>query len=224
MSRPRHCGFEPCFYDTDDTEPCPCDCSVCGPRTRRMAEDGDDEATTYVLQREVNEAKARIASLEARGLQMIDCGQEVVCALPPGCMRHWSERNGELVAERDAARARVAELETERKRYGGEHRTDCPDCGEGVAIDEDGCCVTCGRDTDAYCGVIGSLVTRAGREHAECISAGAIMERDAAIAALRALVDALPTCDAHAPRHCTASVVPWADALTAALAVLEKKP
>ena len=84
--------------------------------------------------------------------------------------------------------------------------------------------MTCGRDTDAYCGVIGSLVTRAGREHAECISAAAIMERDAAIAALRALVDALPTCDAHAPRHCTASVVPWADALTAALAVLEETP
>lgn len=22
----------------------------------------------------------------------------------------------------------------------------CPDCGPGIAVDEDGCCATCGRD------------------------------------------------------------------------------
>ena len=34
-----------------------------------------------------------------------DCGQHVVCRTPPGCMRHWEERNRELVRERDEARA-----------------------------------------------------------------------------------------------------------------------
>ena len=33
-----------------------------------------------------------------------DCGQEGVCANPPGCHRHWLERNRELVRERDEAR------------------------------------------------------------------------------------------------------------------------
>lgn len=33
-----------------------------------------------------------------------DCGQNVVCRTPPGCMRHWEERCRELVAERNALR------------------------------------------------------------------------------------------------------------------------
>lgn len=41
-----------------------------------------------------------------------DCGQDTVCVLSPGCQRHWEERNRELVAERDAARA---DLETARR-------------------------------------------------------------------------------------------------------------
>lgn len=45
---------------------------------------------------------------------LFDCGQSVVCATPPGCGRHWAERNRELVEERDAAR-----LETERVRVEG---------------------------------------------------------------------------------------------------------
>lgn len=36
--------------------------------------------------------------------KIADCGQGVVCSKPPGCQRHWSERNRELVAERDEAR------------------------------------------------------------------------------------------------------------------------
>lgn len=36
-----------------------------------------------------------------------DCGQDGVCAISPGCQRHWLERNGELLRERDEAR-RVA--------------------------------------------------------------------------------------------------------------------
>lgn len=40
-------------------------------------------------------------------LREIDCGQDVVCGSPPGCVRHWEERNRELVRERDEARAEV---------------------------------------------------------------------------------------------------------------------
>lgn len=40
--------------------------------------------------------------------QARDCGQDGVCAIAPGCQRHWAERNRELVAERDATLARAA--------------------------------------------------------------------------------------------------------------------
>ena len=30
-----------------------------------------------------------------------DCGQSTTCRTPPGCARHWEERNRELVEERD---------------------------------------------------------------------------------------------------------------------------
>jgi hypothetical protein len=39
-----------------------------------------------------------------------DCGQEGVCANPPGCQRHWLERNRELVRERDEARALAEQM------------------------------------------------------------------------------------------------------------------
>jgi hypothetical protein len=51
--------------------------------------------------------KAEAALAEARtvrGLQF-DCGQDGICALAPGCQRHWSERNGELVERADTAAA-----------------------------------------------------------------------------------------------------------------------
>jgi hypothetical protein len=43
----------------------------------------------------------------------IDCGQAGVCATPPGCQRHWAERNAELVRERDAAIACAEKWTTE---------------------------------------------------------------------------------------------------------------
>lgn len=46
-----------------------------------------------------------------------DCEQDGVCATPPGCERHWSERNGELVAENAALTKRVAELESQAEGY-----------------------------------------------------------------------------------------------------------
>lgn len=43
-----------------------------------------------------------------------DCGQDgPVCATPPGCSRHWEDRCRELVAERDEARAEIANLRGE---------------------------------------------------------------------------------------------------------------
>ena len=50
------------------------------------------------------DAQAELSRLRAE----IDCGQDGVCAKPPGCTRHWEERNRELVAERDEARRTVA--------------------------------------------------------------------------------------------------------------------
>jgi hypothetical protein len=40
-----------------------------------------------------------------------DCGQDVVCAIAPGCQRHWAERAQDLLRERDEARADVRLLE-----------------------------------------------------------------------------------------------------------------
>lgn len=28
------------------------------------------------------------------------------------------------------------------------HRFDCRECGAGIAVDEDGCCTTCGADAE----------------------------------------------------------------------------
>jgi len=41
----------------------------------------------------------------------MDCCQDLVCATPPGCARHWEERNRELVAELGELRAKLAEQE-----------------------------------------------------------------------------------------------------------------
>lgn len=43
-----------------------------------------------------------------------DCGQDGVCATPPGCARHWEERNRELATETARLREEVARLQRER--------------------------------------------------------------------------------------------------------------
>lgn len=43
-----------------------------------------------------------LAGLAEMAITLLDCGQEGPCATAPGCMRHWAERNRELVAERAA--------------------------------------------------------------------------------------------------------------------------
>jgi hypothetical protein len=40
-----------------------------------------------------------------------DCGQDGTCVYSPGCVEHMLERNRELLAERDSARAEVARLQ-----------------------------------------------------------------------------------------------------------------
>jgi len=49
------------------------------------------------------EAEAEVARLRTSLAAAQDCGQDAVCAVPPGCQRHWEERARELVRERDAA-------------------------------------------------------------------------------------------------------------------------
>jgi hypothetical protein len=42
-----------------------------------------------------------------------DCGQRGVCRTPPGCARHWEERNRELVRENDVLRSNSDHLSSE---------------------------------------------------------------------------------------------------------------
>ena len=42
-----------------------------------------------------------------------DCGQRGVCRTPPGCARHWEERNLELVRENEVLRSNCDHLSSE---------------------------------------------------------------------------------------------------------------
>jgi hypothetical protein len=44
-----------------------------------------------------------IAELCGQVNSLRDCGQDRVCATPPGCCRHWEERNRELVGQLENA-------------------------------------------------------------------------------------------------------------------------
>jgi hypothetical protein len=70
------------------------------------------ELTTELMAAQTRAEKAERARDEA--LLAVDCGQDTVCATPPGCVRHWEERNRELVRERDVAKSFFAELVRER--------------------------------------------------------------------------------------------------------------
>lgn len=56
---------------------------------------------------QLRQAREQVAQLRADLATVKDCGQEVVCAITPGCLRHWELRNRELVAE-------LAELQEDR--------------------------------------------------------------------------------------------------------------
>jgi hypothetical protein len=72
-------------------------------------------ALTIAASRANDEAERAEKAERARdeALLAIDCGQDVVCATPPGCLVHWEERCRELVRERDSA---VSEFGDERQR------------------------------------------------------------------------------------------------------------
>ena len=66
-------------------------------------------------------------------------------------------REVNLIAERNAADARLAEVEVERDAAEKQVATlrealkkvapySCPECGDHVKVDEDGCCTMCGND------------------------------------------------------------------------------
>lgn len=53
-------------------------------------------------------AETRAAHAELCEKELRDCGQDGVCAIAPGCIRHFAERGNELVGERDDLRAELA--------------------------------------------------------------------------------------------------------------------
>lgn len=96
-------------------------CAVHDAQNTALVELG--QACTKAIE-ERNEARAKLA-------EALDCGQEGVCVLSPGCCRHWEERNQELVNERNEARELLAKV---FDRYActmcshGKTKLDCP-CG-----------------------------------------------------------------------------------------------
>lgn len=74
-------------------------------RQMREARSAADQSFVRANRAEMRAEKAERERDEAR-----DCGQVGVCAVTPGCQRHWAERARELLAERDTLRAEVARL------------------------------------------------------------------------------------------------------------------
>lgn len=67
------------------------------------------DVTDALAERAVD-LEARLASYAERVRMAEDCGQAVVCEKPPGCQRHWEERNRELVAQLGATREHALPL------------------------------------------------------------------------------------------------------------------
>lgn len=55
---------------------------------------------------ELDDVRAELHEAESRLASIGNCGQETVCATPPGCMRHWEMRNRELLGELNSSRAK----------------------------------------------------------------------------------------------------------------------
>jgi len=69
-----------------------------------------------------------------------DCGQSVVCRTPPGCARHWEERNRELLRERDDARRVARSVARDWMTYllNGTLRDPAPDVDTALAYPDRG--------------------------------------------------------------------------------------
>lgn len=93
-------------------------------------------------------------------------------------------------------------------------RFDCIDCGVGIAVDEDGCCKTCGRD---------AVVIKDGVPDYSMVAAGDESHDDAALQAELAKLRAVAEAAARLQRWRHSDQVSYAegaqsdDALTAAL-------
>ena len=54
------------------------------------------EGALTLTERELAAAEQRNRELTRKLDELSDCGQDGVCAISPGCVRHWAERNAEL--------------------------------------------------------------------------------------------------------------------------------
>lgn len=86
---------------------------------------------------------AELAAMTTTRDELLDCGQETVCAEAPGCMRHWKERNTELIADRDrlaeecsAWRCTAEAREAERDRLAAELAAIRERCERAIALVE----------------------------------------------------------------------------------------
>lgn len=79
---------------------------------------------TYLSSEDFNAALRQLElqrdEARAKAARLADCGQAGVCELSPGCVRHFIERNAELVKERDEANAEVVQHKEERLRLRAE--------------------------------------------------------------------------------------------------------
>jgi hypothetical protein len=57
------------------------------------------------IEGDLEQAKEENTRLRAALKEACDCGQDGVCSIAPGCLRHWETRNRELVAEHATIRA-----------------------------------------------------------------------------------------------------------------------
>lgn len=73
----------------------------------------------------------------------LDEARNAWCAAktPDAYERFTEEFGAELIAEVARLRAALSPSSSPRS-----NRFDCPHCGRGIAVDEDGCCRTCGND------------------------------------------------------------------------------
>lgn len=62
-----------------------------------------------------------------------DCGQQGVCAEPPGCMKHWAERVREVMDDRDRLLSKIEAAGTVISNNG----CDCPCDHDAESHDED---------------------------------------------------------------------------------------
>jgi hypothetical protein len=101
---------------------------------RREAE--DIETAT---REERDDLRERLATAEKERDKMEDCGQNGVCAISPGCVRHWLGRNLELAKEREELRGHgewlQAQIATRDARIAGLEKSAAEDSKARAALE-----------------------------------------------------------------------------------------